>query len=357
MKKKRNRTLVAEVFAVALLAWVVTNAGVVPQLTATASPAESAADYFKGKTIELAYCGSPGGGYHLWSRLIGKYLEKYTGANVVAITKNAAGGAEGIHYTYTIKGKGFFTICLSRGPSQVFTEAMGFPGLDIRWDSRKFNYIGRITQDVNAFHLTPKKFKNIDDLRAAQEVKIGTDSPFGSVNMHSTMYLEGLGLKNAKVILGYRGSRGRALATMQGEIDGCSGSYDSNVRYYEAGQLLPFCVLAKERYEKAPDVPTIWELGVAKEAEKWIRWSEAIDAVGRVILAPPDAPKDRVEFLQNVLAKIAADADFLADVKKAKITVQYLPAVETKKLVLEAVQLSPEEAQELKHIFSKKWIK
>jgi len=115
--------------------------------------------------------------------------------------------------------------------------------------------------------------------------------------------------------------------------------------------------LARQRYKKAPNVPTIWELGVRKEAEKWIRWNEAIDAVGRAILAPPDAPKDGVEFLQNVLAKVAANPDFIKDVKKAKKAVDYLPPAETKKLVLEALKLSPDEVDELKHIFSKKWIK
>lgn len=357
MKKRKHRVIVAEVLTLALLAFGVSGVVLTPGPSAAASRAEGAAAFFTGKTIEIAYCGSPGGGYHLWSRLVGRYLKKYTGANVVVISKNAAGGAEGIYYTYNRKKSGGLTLCLSRGPSQVLAEVVGFPGLDIRWDSTKFNYIGRVTQDVNTFHVNAKKFKGIDDVRKVKELKIGTDSPFGSPNVHSTLYLEGLGLTNAKVILGYKGTRDRVLAMMQGEIDGCSGSYDSNVKYYEAGQLRPICVLASKRYRNAPNVPTIWELGVVKAAEKWVRWNETIDAVGRPILAPPDVPKSRLKFLQDVFAKVVADPRFVADVKKVQKMVDYLPPSETKKTALRALKLSPDEVRVLIHMFSKKWIK
>jgi len=357
MKRWRHRVIMAAFLTFALLLFGMNVVVLTQSPAAAASSKEEAAAFFQGKTIELVYCGTPGGGYHLWARLIGKYFKKYAGANVVVISKNAAGGAEGIYYTYNIKGSRGLTLLLSRGPSQVLMEAMGFPGFDVRWDSTKFNYIGRITQDVNTFHVNPKKFKGIDDVRKAEELKIGTDSALGSPNVHSTLYLEGLGLTNAKVILGYKGTRERLLAVMQGEIDGSSGSYDSNFRYYKAGQLLPICVLASERYPSAPNVPTIWDLGVIKGAERWIRWSEDIDAVGRPLLAPPAVPKNRVAFLQNVLAKVVADPGFIGEVKKAKLYLDYLPPDKTKKTALNALDLSQDEVRELKHMFSKKWIK
>ncbi|MFC1815612.1 Bug family tripartite tricarboxylate transporter substrate binding protein [Thermodesulfobacteriota bacterium] len=321
------------------------------------SSAQSAKEFYDGKTIELAFSGGLGGGYHFWARLVAKYMKKYTGANVIVASKNAAGGAEAVFHVYNANNSEGLLLALARGPSMVVTEVLDFPNFKVKWDSAKFNYIGRITYDVNCFHVNPKKFKNMNDIRSAPTLLFGTDAPFGSVNFHVIMFVEGLGLDQVKIVPGYQGGRARVLAIAQGEIDGCTASYDSYVENYRQGTLLPLAILAKERMKKAPDLPTIWEVGVQKGKERWIEWSAAVDAVGRLIIAPPDVPRDRVKFLQDAFRKVMHDPKFLAAVKKVDKSAEFLSASETKKLIKFASSLTAEEKKELKYMLQKKWMK
>jgi tripartite-type tricarboxylate transporter receptor subunit TctC len=205
--------------------------------------------------------------------------------------------------------------------------------------------------------VNPKKFKGIEDLRKAEKLTFGTDSPFGSVNFHVLLHVEGLGLNQARFVTGYHGGRARLLATMQGEIDGYSASYDSSVNFYKEGQLRPICVQASQRYDSAPNVPSIWELGVRKEAERWLKWGEAVDLTGRTIFAPPNIAKDKLQFLRASMDKVVHDPKFLAEVKKAKKEVRYLNHIEVQKVIDEALSLNAEEKKQLKYMLKEKWIK
>jgi len=351
---KKNKDI--RVFAIILIISL-SVMGSLQMIWAPDLPAQTPKEFYAGKTIEMVFSGGQGGGYHFWSRLVGKYLKKYTGANVVVASKNAAGGTEAVVYTFNSKDSEGLLLCLSRGVSQVVTEALEFPGLNIKYDSSKFNYIGRLTYDVSTLHVNPDKFKGIQDIRAAEKLTFGTDAPFGSVNFHVLLHVEGLGLTQARFVTGYRGGRARLLATMQGEIDGYSASYDSSVNFYKEKQLRPICVQASERYDSAPDLPTIWELGVNKEAERWLKWGEAVDLTGRIIFAPPNISKDKLQFLRDAMDKVVVDPKFLAEVKKAKKTVRYLNHIEIGKVVDQALSLTGEEKKHLKYMLQKKWIK
>ena len=120
---------------------------------------------------------------------------------------------------------------------------------------------------------------------------------------------------------------------------------------------MPICVQASKRYDSAPDLPSIWELGVRKEAEKWLRWGESVDLTGRIIFAPPDISKDKLQFLRDSMDKVVKDPKFLAEVKKAKKTVRYLNYIETQKVVDQAISLNAAEKKELQYMLEKKWLK
>jgi len=204
---------------------------------------------------------------------------------------------------------------------------------------------------------TDPKFKTMDDVRADKEFLAGVDSAFATSGARTTIALYALGLPNAKVSYGWTSGAERRLATIRGELDCSSGSYDSLRAYFKSGDMRPLCVISTERIPQAPDVPTIYELGVTKESEKWLEWEINMEKLGRPIVAPPDVPKNRVEFLRATMDKIAADPDYLKAVKKAKRNLMYLSGAETEKLVKKIVNLSPPDVEELKYLLSKKLAK
>ncbi|HEU5348476.1 MAG TPA: hypothetical protein VFU63_07665, partial [Ktedonobacterales bacterium] len=53
--------------------------------------AQTPAQFYKGKTVQIIVPYSPGGGYDQWARLLAPYLQKYLGAGKVEVV-NAPGG-------------------------------------------------------------------------------------------------------------------------------------------------------------------------------------------------------------------------------------------------------------------------
>jgi tripartite-type tricarboxylate transporter receptor subunit TctC len=55
-------------------------------------------------------------------------------------------------------------------------------------------------------------------------------------------------------------------------------------------------------------------------------------SIGRAFSAPPATPADRVQMLREAFAKAVKDPEFVAEAKKAKIEVGYIPPEEVLKL-------------------------
>ena len=64
---------------------------VLPPLTA--ARAETVADFYRGKTIELAIAGAPAGGYDVAARTLAKHYSRHIPGNPTVIVKNMPGAA------------------------------------------------------------------------------------------------------------------------------------------------------------------------------------------------------------------------------------------------------------------------
>jgi len=347
MKEKNRMMLVIMVICVLLIY----------PLSSSHPAAEDVAALYKGKTIVYTVGSSPGGGYDTWTRMLAKALEKVTGATVVVKNIPEAGGVVALDDIYHSKNARGFKIHTARAILPPLLQATGFPGTTARWDIAELQWIGRISVDVPAFAVNPKKYKSIDDVRAAKEFLCGVDAAMSVSGTRTAIAFEALGLANAKIVAGYPGGSERRLATIQGELDGTSGSYDSLEKYFASGDLKCIWVMTEERLKEAPDVPTIYELGLAKEGQKWLDWEMKIEKSGRTVVAPPDTPKDRVKFLRDAMAKAVVDPSFVKTVEKVKYSIQYLRGDDVQDLMIEIMKLSPKEKEELIHILKTKYVK
>ena len=57
----------------------------------TAARAETVADFYRGKTIELAIAGAPAGGYDVAARTLANYYSRHIPGNPAVIVKNMPG--------------------------------------------------------------------------------------------------------------------------------------------------------------------------------------------------------------------------------------------------------------------------
>lgn len=319
--------------------------------------AEKPASFYKGKTVEILVGSRPGGGYDTWTRLFGRQLKKHLKAkNVIVVNMPGSGGGKSLNHIYEARGTGGLMLLVGRGTGSVLAEVTGFPGTDLRWKCAEFTYIGRLTADYNVLAVHPK-YKTIADMKADKEVLFASHSPLSDANMHASLGIEAAGLKNARIVVGYEGTSSSVLAIAQGEVEAYTSSYDSLKAYFESGDLRPMWFNASEPDPQAPNVPSVWEFGPSEKIMKFLKWADAVDRCGRTLIAPPDVPKDRADYLRSVMAKICASSEFNSQAKKLGRTVRYIPGDELKKLVLHGLSLSDDEIKELIFLISKKYVR
>jgi hypothetical protein len=85
-------------------------------------------------------------------------------------------------------------------------------------------------------------------------------------------------------------------------------------------------------------VPTVFE-GAKLKAEdaRLLDWRASIASLGRIILATPGTPPDRVALLRQQLAEILRSPEFIAEVKKFNLSAGYASADEVRKTVERAM--------------------
>jgi hypothetical protein len=97
------------------------------------------------------------------------------------------------------------------------------------------------------------------------------------------------------------------------------------------------------REPNAPDVPNLLELTQNDDDKRLVRFVSSIGPIGRALAAPPDVPADRVAALRAGFAEMLKDQVFLDKVKKFKLDPSTaIPGEELQKIVMEALDVSPE---------------
>jgi tripartite-type tricarboxylate transporter receptor subunit TctC len=323
----------------------------------TPAAAEDPAAFYKGKTVVLTVGSSPAGGNDTWARLVARGLGRLIGATVVVKNIPEAGGTVALDDIYHSKNSRGLKLHFARDIIPPLLEATGFPGTSVRWEVAKLQWLARFSVDPALFAGSPKKYKSFNDVKKAKEFLCGIDAAMAVSGTRTAISFEALSLDNAKMVAGYPGGSERRVAVMQGELGGTSGSYDSLLKYFESGDLIPLWVVSKERIKEAPMVPTIIELGVKPEKMKWLDWQLNVEETGRTVVAPPDTPSDRVKFLRDAMAKLVNDPEFLKQVARQRYTVQYLPGDKIQGVFAKVMKLSNKDKEELIYILRTKYMK
>src|SRR5581483_8776063 len=79
---------------------------------ANVAQAESVAEFYRGKTVNVIVGYSSGGGYDVYARLMAPYLKKYIPGSPTIVTQNmeGAGSLKAANYIYNVAPKDGTTI-------------------------------------------------------------------------------------------------------------------------------------------------------------------------------------------------------------------------------------------------------
>lgn len=317
----------------------------IPFAAPNAQPAEN---FYKGRPLVIVIGFTPGGGYDLFGRTVGRHIAKHIPGNPNVVPQNmpGAGSLKSINYLYSAAPKDGSTIAIfSRG---VPFEPL-FGNASAPFDPSKFNWIGSPSQETNvvfSWHTTP--FKTFEDV-LKREMLVASTGTGADTAMFPLLLNEVLKTK-FKIVTGYPGAAETFLAVERSEVDGIGGISWGPIKASKADWLRDNRInillqLSLEKHPDLPNVPLAMELVTDSGDKQLLELFLARLVMAWPFAAPPDVPAERVKTLRRAFAETMTDPGFLADAKKQDLEISPVTG-ETIESILKRVYSSPKSVVE-----------
>ena len=103
--------------------------------------AETAAEFYRGKTVRVLVGSPPGGGYDLYARLVAPAFAAKLGATVVVENKDGNGGLAALA-TLLVRPADGLTIMNGSAEAAILSQMLARPG--VTWDVTTLNWLAKI---------------------------------------------------------------------------------------------------------------------------------------------------------------------------------------------------------------------
>ena len=323
-----------------------------------AAQAQSPADFYKGKNVELYIGYSVGGGYDLYARVLARHIGRHIPGNPTIVVKNmeGAGSLRLANWLYRVAPKdGSVFGIIGRGTG--FDPLLGQQAA--QFDGTKFTWIGSGNHEVSVCVSFEGRagVTKFDDLRV-KEMTVGGTGASADTDQFPKVVNGVLGTK-MKVVSGYPGGNDIVLAMERGELQGRCGWSWSSVKathgsWITEKKLNILVQLSLQKHPELPDVPLIIDLAKTDEERQILKLIFARQVMGRPFLAPPGIPADRAEALRKAFMETLADPVFMADAEKAQLEVNPVAGDDLQKLVAEVYRTPPEVAKKAAQLLAVK---
>src|SRR5262249_386633 len=120
---------------------------------ACASPAaaQSVAEFYAGKSINVLIGFSPGGGYDAYARTVARYMGRYIPGNPRLIPQNmpGAGSLRAVNFLYGVAPKDG-TVIGHFAPGVMFEPLLGRQSAELaQFEATKFTWLGSVSKEVS----------------------------------------------------------------------------------------------------------------------------------------------------------------------------------------------------------------
>ena len=334
-----------------------TTVAVVISLTSVAQ-AQSPADFYKGKNVELYIGYSVGGGYDLYARVLARHIGSHIPGNPTIVVKNmeGAGSLRLANWLYRIAPKdGSVFAIIGRGTG--FDPLLGQQAA--QFDGTKFTWIGSGNHEVSVCVAFEGRagITKFDDLRT-KEMTVGGTGASADTDQFPKVVNGVLGTK-MKIVSGYPGGNDIVLAMERGELQGRCGWSWSSVKathgsWIAEKKLNILVQLSLQKHPELPDVPLVIDLAKTDEERQILKLIFARQVMGRPFLAPPGIPAERAEALRAAFMATMTDPAFIADAEKSQLEVNPVAGDDLQKLVAEIYRTPPEVAKKAAQLLAVK---
>lgn len=291
---------------------------------------EPGPNFYRGKTIVLTVGFGVGGGYDAYARLLAPFLAEFTGARVRVRNVPGAGGLVAVNRVMRAGGDGL-ALVLANAATAVLAQRLNDEA--VRYDLAKMRWLAGIVYERKVLLLRRDvRLADFANANARAPLRWGGGGKSDALLVAAAALSEALGL-NAKIILGFKGSRSSTAAILRRELDGLILSAGSAAKTARLKEIVPVMTLARNRSPLLPDVPTIFErFSLDGQKARWIDLVAELATLGRALLAPPDTPEPVVTLLRSALKSILLDPRFIAAAQAKKRHLAYRPGREIKNI-------------------------
>jgi tripartite-type tricarboxylate transporter receptor subunit TctC len=255
-----------------------------------------------------------------------------------------AGSQIAANYVYKAAKPDGLTIGTFAG-GLIMNQVFGKAGIE--FDARKYVYLGVPAQNPPVCALT--KASGITDINkwmaAKEPVKLGGLSPGNTTDDVPKILKATINLP-LQVVSGYKGTSAIRLAAESGEVAG--GCWDWNSvgstwrKGLDSGEVVVVLQPTPQPLPDLPKVPIAVSFAKTDEARQLIQVGiHEQYQVLRLYVLPPGTPKDRTETLRKAFQDTMKDAEFKAEMDKARLDVDPIPGAEVEKIINGFFKLPP----------------
>ncbi|HWG06056.1 MAG TPA: tripartite tricarboxylate transporter substrate-binding protein [Beijerinckiaceae bacterium] len=288
-------------------------------LSATPVSAQSVADFYKGREVDIIIGSGVGGGYDQYSRVLAPYWSRHMPGNPNMVVKNMPGAEGAVMMNYlAVKAKTDGTE-IGNPFGQSLIQPVFDKGAVSKYDSRKMNWIGNISaQSVGCF--TWKAHSAVKTMQDAMEKSaiMASTGAISATSIYANVLNRLTGTK-FKVVNGYSTSEA-TLAMERGEAEGTCLSFATLVTehpdWVEQNKLNWLSVFADKPDPNLPGVPIVADFVKNPDDKQVVSLLISQLEMGRPYVAPPGVPADRLAALRTSFMEAMKDPAYLAEAQR-----------------------------------------
>lgn len=297
--------------------------------------AESAADFYAGKTVTVVVPSGSGGSFHLYCQIVAQFIKDHLPGEPTTIVQNrpGSGGIKAANYMAVAAPKDGTVIAMI-DPASVIIPMLR----DVRYRPTEFGWLGSAsvrTLTGAVWHTV--EADTIEELKKT-EVLMGSTG-VGSSNYQIPHFLNEVVGTKFKIITGYKGGGAVNLAIERGEVQGRTNYYSSwtgrKMDWLRDGKLKFFFQMGPQ-LPQLPDVPQIRDLVKPGVERQMVQLLEVGPNVGQAFYTPPGVPRAQLTTLRDAFAKMVADPATIAEAKKRNVPLNARTYKEVEKVVADA---------------------
>jgi tripartite-type tricarboxylate transporter receptor subunit TctC len=342
----RPNSRFARAIAAALMA-----AGILADAGTRAAAAQSAEEFYRGRSLQLIVGYETGNDYDVGARLLARHLSKQLPGQPAVVVQNmpqASGLAAANFLAMRAPRDGSVIGSISRNlPSQA---AMGLPNIEA--DPRRFNWLGATSFPGRICVAAGSSAMRTPQDVFERELIIGSVGVGSSTSIVPTVLNRVLGTR-FRLIEGYRGAQDILLAIERGEVHGiCAslGQFRSHEQKFKEGKLHIIFRAEEEPLPQLPDVPSIYAYAKTDEQRQLMHFVFSSTEFGRPYLFPPEVPAERLAFMRKALAAAVNSPELVAEAQRIKLDMTYRPPEHLERLVARLYATPPDVIAAIKKI-------